>query len=64
MKYDRKVTHDWFKNRYTFVIDRKNITLVPFIPKKIYEYQMRMKKERDKEKENEKRKKRKGIKIG
>ena len=29
-QFDRKVSHDGFENRYSFVKDNKTITLVPF----------------------------------
>ena len=36
-KYDRKVMHDGFRNRYNFVKDGKLVTLVPLSPKLVYE---------------------------
>ena len=36
-QYDRKVIHDGFKNRYSFVKDGKSVTLVPLTPKQVYE---------------------------
>ena len=36
-KYDRKVMHDGFRNRYNFVKDGKSVTLVPLSPKQVYE---------------------------
>ncbi|GKV17965.1 hypothetical protein SLEP1_g28407 [Rubroshorea leprosula] len=30
-QYDRRVTHDGFKNRYSFVLEGKTITLAPFV---------------------------------
>ena len=35
-QYDRKVIHDGFKNRYSFVKDRKLVTLVPLTLKQVY----------------------------
>ena len=46
-QFDRKVTHDRFKNRYSFVKDTKTITLVPLTPRQVYEDQMKLKKEND-----------------
>ncbi|RVW85784.1 Transposon Ty3-G Gag-Pol polyprotein [Vitis vinifera] len=36
-QFDRKVNHDGFKNRYSFVKDNKTITLVPLTPRQEYE---------------------------
>ena len=44
---DRKVNHDGFKNRYSFVKDTKTITLVPLTQRQVYEDQMKLKKEND-----------------
>ena len=44
-QYDRKVIHDGFKNRYSFVKDGKSVTLVPLTPKQVYEDQLKMKSE-------------------
>ena len=46
-QFDRKVNHDGFKNRYSFVNDTKTITLVPLTPRQVYEDQMKLKKEND-----------------
>ena len=46
-QFDRKVNHDEFKNRYSFVKDNKTITLVPLTPRQVYEDQMKLKKEND-----------------
>ena len=43
-QYDRKVIHDGFKNRYSFVKDGKSVTLVPLTPKQVYEDQLNLKK--------------------
>ena len=48
-QFNRKVIHDGFKNRYSFVKDNQNITLVPMTPKQVYEEQVRMTKESEKE---------------
>ena len=41
-QYDRKVTHDGFKNRYSFTKDRRMITLVPLTLQQVYEDQVRI----------------------
>ena len=46
-QFDRKVNHDGFKNRYSFVKESKSITLVPLTPRQVYEDQMKLKKEND-----------------
>jgi hypothetical protein len=44
-QFDRKVTHDGFKNRHSFVKDNKTVTLVPLTPRQVYEDQMKLKRE-------------------
>jgi hypothetical protein len=39
------VIYDGFRNRFTIVKDGKNITLVRFSPKQVYDYQMKLKRE-------------------
>lgn len=46
-QFDRKVNHDGFKNRHSFVKDHKTITLVPLTPRQVYEDQMKLKREID-----------------
>ena len=46
-QFDRKVNHDRFKNRHSFVKDNKTITLVPLTPRQVYEDQMKFKREND-----------------
>ena len=46
-QFDRKVNHDGFKNKYSFVKDTKTITLVPLTPRQVYEDQMKLKQEND-----------------
>jgi hypothetical protein len=36
-QFDRKVTHDGFKNMHSFVKDNKTVTLVPLTPRQVYE---------------------------
>jgi len=45
-QFDKKVTHDGFKNRH-FVKDNKTITLVPLTPKQVSEDQMKLKRENE-----------------
>ena len=46
-QFDRKVTHDGLKNRYSFVKDSRTVTLVPLTPKQVYEDQMKLKRENE-----------------
>ena len=46
-QFDRRGNHDSFKNRFSFMKDKKLITLVPLTPKQVYEDQVRSKKECD-----------------
>ncbi|XP_030963446.1 uncharacterized protein LOC115984553 [Quercus lobata] len=46
-QFDKKVNHDGFKNRHSFVKDNKTITLVPLTPRQVYENQMKLKREND-----------------
>ena len=43
-QFDRKVTHDGFKNRHSFVKDN-TITLVPLTPRQVYEDQIKLKRD-------------------
>ena len=45
--FDRKVNHDRFKNRHSFVKDNKTIILVSLTPRQVYEDQMKLKREND-----------------
>ena len=40
--YVRRVTHDGYRKKYSFVKDGRNITLVPLSPKQVFEDQMKM----------------------
>ncbi|XP_050290025.1 uncharacterized protein LOC126728205 [Quercus robur] len=53
-QFDRKVNHDEFKNRHSFVKDSKTITLVPLTPRQVYENQMKLKRENDLQKKKKK----------
>ncbi|KAH9734857.1 hypothetical protein KPL71_017535 [Citrus sinensis] len=52
-QYDRRVTHDDYLNRYSFLMNKRQITLVPLTPRQVYEDQMSIQKESDTKKENE-----------
>ncbi|GKV11601.1 hypothetical protein SLEP1_g22845 [Rubroshorea leprosula] len=52
-QYDRRITHDGFKNRSSFIMERKTITLVPLSPRQVYEDQLRLKKESKLRKDSE-----------
>ncbi|KAI3446953.1 hypothetical protein Pfo_003618 [Paulownia fortunei] len=43
-QYDRYVTHDGYTNRYSFVIKKQPITLIPLNPKQVLEDQLKMQK--------------------
>uniref|UniRef100_A0A2N9FGW5 Retrotransposon gag domain-containing protein n=1 Tax=Fagus sylvatica TaxID=28930 RepID=A0A2N9FGW5_FAGSY len=44
-QYDRRVTHDRFKNIYSFVKEGKTIKLAPLTPSQVYEDQLKLKSE-------------------
>ena len=46
-QFDRRVNHDDFKNRFSFMNDKKLVTLLPLPPKQVYEDQVRLKQECD-----------------
>ena len=46
-QFDRKVTYDGFKNRYSFVKDSRTVTLVPLTPRQVYEDQVKLKRENE-----------------
>jgi hypothetical protein len=46
-QFDRKATHDGFKNRYSFVKDSKTVTLVPLTPRQVYEDQVKLKRKNE-----------------
>ncbi|XP_074555934.1 uncharacterized protein LOC141811777 [Curcuma longa] len=55
-QFDRKVMHDGFKNKYSFMMHGKLVTLVPLTPKQVYEDQLRIKNEKKKLQEQESKK--------
>ncbi|XP_073061788.1 uncharacterized protein [Primulina eburnea] len=53
-QYDRQVTHDGFKTRYSFVLKKEPIVLLPLSPKQIMEDQRQKKKRDEAERKSEK----------
>ncbi|XP_042404734.1 uncharacterized protein LOC121994921 [Zingiber officinale] len=65
-QFDRRTTHDGYKNLYSFSKDGRNITLAPLTPRQVFEEQLQIKKsiaargkgvaeiEKENESENEK----------
>ena len=53
-QFDRRVKHDGFTNKYSFVLNQRSITLVLLTSQQIYEDQMRLQKESDKKKKKKK----------
>ncbi|XP_042380029.1 uncharacterized protein LOC121972425 [Zingiber officinale] len=43
-QFDRRTTHDGYKNRYSFSKDGRNITLAPLTPRQVFEEQLQIKK--------------------
>lgn len=46
-QFDRRVKHDGFTNKYSFVLNQKTVTLVPLTPHQVYEDQVQLQKEAD-----------------
>ena len=64
-QYDRRVMHDGFTNKFTFVHKDRKTTLAPLAPREVSEDQLKMRKKRKvkrKEKQSEKKKEKKGEK--
>ena len=40
-QFDKRVNHDRFKNRHSFLKDNKTIALVPLTPRQVYEDQIK-----------------------
>ena len=53
-QFDRRVQHDGFTNKYSFMFKQRTITLVPMTPKQVYEDQVRLQKLREQKNESEK----------
>ena len=51
-QFDRKVQHDGFTNKYSFV--QRTVTLVPLTPSQVYEDQVRLQKDSEQKKKSEK----------
>ena len=49
-QFDRKVKHDGFTNKYSFVHNQSIVTLVPLTPSQVYEDQVRLQKESEQRK--------------
>ena len=41
-QFDRRVHHDGFTNKYSFIRNQRTITLAPMTPKQVYEDQVRL----------------------
>ena len=53
-KFDRKVKHGGFTNKYSFMHNQRTITLVPLTPSHVYEDHVRLQKESEQKRKNEK----------
>ena len=53
-QYDRKVKHDSFTNKYSFMHNNRNTMLVPLAPMLVYKEQMKMQQEFDQRKWSDK----------
>ena len=53
-QFDRKVQHDGFTNKYSFVHNQQTVTLVPLTPSQVYEDQVRLQKDSEQKKKSEK----------
>ena len=54
-QFDRRVKHDGFTNKYSFVFNQRNITLVPLTPKQVYGDQVSLQRAREEKKGEKKR---------
>ncbi|XP_073017830.1 uncharacterized protein [Primulina eburnea] len=52
-QYDRQVTHDGFRNKYSFVLKKEPIVLLPLSPKQVLEDQLKKKKRDEAERKSE-----------
>ena len=53
-QFDRKIQHDGFTNKYSFVHNQRTVTLVPLTPRQVYEDQVRLQKDSEQKKKSEK----------
>ena len=53
-QFDRKVQHDGFTNKNSFVHNQRTVTLVPLTPSQVYEDQVRLQKDSEQKKKSEK----------
>ena len=51
-KFDKKVKHDNFTNKYSFVHNQRKITLAPLTLSQVYEDQVRLQKESEQKKKS------------
>ena len=49
-QFDRKVKHDSFTKKYSFVHNQRIVTLIPLTPSQVYEDQVRLQKESEQKK--------------
>ena len=56
-QFDKKVKHDGFTNKYSFVHNQWTVTLVPLTPSQVYEDQMRLQKKNEQKKKSKQNKK-------
>ncbi|XP_073054076.1 uncharacterized protein [Primulina eburnea] len=52
-QYDRRVSHDGFKNKYSFVLKKETVVLLPLSPKQVLEDHLKKKKRDEAEKKSE-----------
>ena len=57
-QFNRRVKYDGFTNKYSFVFNQRNITLVPLTPKQVYGDQVSLQRESEQKKKRVKFKKR------
>ena len=58
-QYDRRVMHDGFTNKFTFVHKDRKTTLAPLAPREVSEDQLKMREKKSKNKKEKEREKRK-----
>ena len=63
-QFDRRVHHDGFTNKYSFIHIQRTITLAPMTPKQVYEDRVRLQKLSDQKNLSEKRMRvKRGVKL-
>ena len=53
-QFDKRVIHDGFSNKYSFIHNGKNFNLVPLTPKQVYEDQLQLQQSFEKQRGSEK----------